>query len=141
MESLRSRLVEATLAWEKAFGNAPLITTVVSEFDAARLIGCSIESYSSAMQGCSAVQKGHDFVFNGAKYQVKGNRPSGKPGSAVSWVPKATNYSWDFLVWILYNPRFEIQEAWEWAVSDYITAFDSVKRLSPSHMRKGRQLA
>lgn len=141
MEELRGKLVEVTLAWESAFGNAPLITTVLSEFDAARLVGCSLEAYSSTMQGTSAVQKGHDFVFNGVRYQVKGNRPSGKRGSFVTWVPKATNYDWDYLVWILYNSLYEIQEAWQWEVADYVDAFDGIKRLSPAHLRQGKQLA
>jgi len=56
-------------------------------------------------------------------------------------VPKAKNYEWDFLIWVLYNPHYEIEEAWLWAVSAYIAAFDSVKRLSPSHYRQGKRLA
>lgn len=141
MDELREQLIRAALAWERAYGNAPQITTVLSEYDAALLVGCSTESYSRAMQGMSAVQKGHDFVFNGARYQVKGNRPSGKRGSFVTWVPKATNYHWDFLVWILYNSQYQIQEAWLWDVAAYVHAFDSVKRLSPAHLRQGKQLA
>ena len=141
MERLRERLVQATLDWERAFGNAPLITTVLSEYDAANLVGCSLEVYSTSMQGCSAVQKGHDFIFNGSRYQVKGNRPSGKPGSFVTWVPKATNYHWDYLIWILYNSHYHIQEAWQWEVAAYAEAFDSVKRLSPAHLRLGKRLA
>jgi len=136
MSKLREQLVKATLAWERAFGNAPLITTVLSEYDAALLVGCSAAAYSLAMQGVSAVQKGHDFIFNGAKYQVKGNRPSGKRGSFVTWVPKATNYHW-----ILYDSQYQIQEAWQWEVAAYVEAFDSVKRLSPAHLRLGTQLA
>ena len=73
MEELREQLVKATLAWERAFGNAPLITTVFSEYDAARLVGCTADSYSCSMQGVTAVQKGHDFIFNSARYQVKGS--------------------------------------------------------------------
>jgi hypothetical protein len=141
MERLREQLVEATLAWERTFGNAPLITTVLSEYDAARLIGCPIDAYSSVMQGMTAVQKGHDFIFNGDRYQVKGNRPSGKPGSFVTWVPKATNYNWDYLVWILYDSQYQIQEAWQWDVAAYVEAFDAVKRLSPAHLRLGKRLA
>lgn len=141
MEELREQLVKATLAWERAFGNAPLITTVLSEYDAARLVGCSTDSYSCAMQGMTAVQKGHDFIFNGARYQVKGNRPSGKPGSFVTWVPKATNYHWDYLVWVLYDSQYHIQEAWQWDVAAYREAFDAVKRLSPAHLRLGKKLA
>gem|GEM_PF-2714817 len=49
-----------------------------------------------------------------ARYQVKGNRPSGKLGSFVNLVPKAYNYDWDFRIWILYNSRHEIQEACLW---------------------------
>lgn len=141
MGELREQLVKVTLAWESAFGNAPQITTVLSEYDAANLVGCSLEVYSSSMQGCSAVQKGHDFIFNGSRYQVKGNRPSGKPGSFVTWVPKATNYHWDYLIWILYNSQYQIQEAWQWDVAAYVEAFDGVTRLSPGHLRKGKRLA
>jgi hypothetical protein len=140
-DELRNQLVQATLAWERAFGNAPLITTVLSEHDAARLVGCTADAYSRCMQGSTAVQKGHDFVFNGARYQVKGNRPSGKPGSMVTWVPKATNYDWDYLVWVLYDSQYNIQEAWQWDVAAYVSAFHAVKRLSPAHLRKGLRLA
>lgn len=141
MNELRQRLVEVALAWERAFGNAPSITSVLSELDAALLVGCGLNEYSNHMQGKTSVQKGHDFVFNGARYQVKSNRPSGKPGSLVTWVPKATNYEWEFLIWVHYNPQYEIQEAWLWERTAYIAAFDSAKRLSPSHYRQGKRLA
>ena len=141
MKTLRNRLVETVLAWEKSFGNAPSITSALSELDAALLLGCSLDEYSIAMQGMTSVQKGYDFKFNGHRYQVKANRPSGKPGSFVTMVPKATNYEWDFLIWVLYNPGYEIQEAWLWEVSEYKAAFDSTKRLSPKHYREGKRLA
>lgn len=141
MNELRQKLVEAALAWEHAFGNAPSITSALSEFDAAILVGHSAKEYSASMQGKTSLQKGFDFEFDGSRYQVKGNRPSGKPGSFVTLVPKAKNYDWDFLVWVLYNPQYEIQEAWLWEVSAYIAAFDSIKRLSPSHYRQGKRLA
>jgi hypothetical protein len=140
MNKLRQNLINNALAWEKAFGNSPAITSVISEFDAALLVGCSMEEYSANMQGKSAVQKGHDFVFNGARYQVKGNRPSGKRGSFVTLVPKAKNYEWDFLVWVLYNPQYEVQEAWLWEVSEYKAAFETIKRLAPAHYRRGKRL-
>ena len=98
MEDLGERVVRATLAWEHAFGNAPQITTVLCEYDAANLIGCATDSYSPAMQGVTAVQKGHAFILNGARYQVKGNRPSGKRGGLVTWVPNATLYERDYLI-------------------------------------------
>lgn len=140
MNDLRAGLVDATLAWERAYGNAPLVTTVLSEYDAAILVGHTDAEYADSMRGVTTVQKGFDFVFKGRRYQVKGNRPSGKPGSTVTWVPKATNYEWDFLVWILYDPRFVIQEAWQWEVEAYKKAFYEIKRLSPSHMRNGVNL-
>jgi hypothetical protein len=71
---------------------------------------------------------------------VKANRPSGKPGSPVTLVPKVKNYEWDRLIWLLYDREFHIQEAWEWTVNDYRAAFDMVTRLSPFDMRRGRLL-
>lgn len=128
------------LDWERSYGNAPSITAVVSEYDAAKLIGLSEKDYSCSMVGVTAVRKGFDFLFDGKRYQVKANRPSGKRGSFVTWVPKATNYDWDYLIWILYNPIFEIQEAWLWDVASYKTNFDTIKRLSPAHYRAGKKL-
>jgi hypothetical protein len=138
---LRSDLVSIALRWEQRFGNAPSITTVLSEYDAAMLVGMSEDQYAASMQGATSVQQGYDFKFNGHRFQVKGNRPSGKPGSNVTWVPKATNYDWDHLIWILYDPGFQIVEAWQWDVSSYKTQFHEVKRLSPAHHRQGKCLA
>lgn len=138
---LRNELVAIALRWEQRFGNAPSITSTLSEYDAAILVGMTEDEYSSAMAGATTVQKGYDFEFNGQRYQVKGNRPSGKPGSNVTWVPKATNYDWDHLVWILYDPRYNIVEAWQWDVRLYQQEFHEVKRLSPAHHRRGKCLS
>ncbi|MCY1206642.1 hypothetical protein D9M72_182160 [compost metagenome] len=140
MHDLRDRLVTVTLEWERAFGNAPAITSTLSEFDAAILLGLTLEEYEESMRGATAVQKGYDFRYQGKRYQVKGNRPSGKPGSYVTWVPKAMNYDWDCLVWILYDSKYKIEEAWLWDVTDYRNEFDVIKRLSPAHYRRGQQL-
>jgi hypothetical protein len=137
---LRRRLVAAALEWESAFGNAPSITSALSEYDAAILVGCSPEEYSSSMRGVTAVQKGFDFKRGTIRYQVKANRPSGKPGSFVTLVAKAANYDWDFLIWVLYNPKYEVQEAWMWDVVAYKEAFDSIKTLRPKHYRLGKSL-
>jgi hypothetical protein len=91
------------------------------------LVGCSMREYGQCMQGVTAVRHGYDFQFNGQRYQVKANRPSGKPGSFVTLVPKAQNYDWDFLIWILYNKNYEIEEAWLWEAISYD------KRLSSSN--------
>ena len=140
MHDLRDRLVAVTLEWERAFGNAPAITSTLSEFDAAILLGLTPQQYSDCMRGATAVQKGYDFKYQGKRYQVKGNRPSGKRGSFVAWVPKALNHDWDCLVWILYDSKYTIAEAWLWDVEEYRGEFDLVKRLSRAHYRKGRRL-
>jgi len=141
MNDLRHRLVAVTLEWERAFANAPSIATAISEYDAAMLLGLSGVEYSRTMRGATSVQKGYDFKHNGIRYQVKGTRPSGKPGSHITKVPSATNYDWDQLVWVSYNSKYEIHEAWLWDVEAYKAKFHDVKRLSPSHMRQGKRLA
>ena len=138
--TLRENLVETALQWQKNFGVAPSITSAISEYDAAMLIGMSESEYSEYMQDKTAVSKGSDFVFKNIRYQVKANRPSGKKGSFVTKVPKASNYDWDKLIWILYDKNYVIQEAWEWNVEDYKLAFADIKRLSPQHYRQGNCL-
>ena len=137
---LRDELVKIALQWQEKFGVAPSITSTISEYDAAMLVGMSENEYSDYMKDKTAVNKGSDFVFKNIRYQVKANRPSGKKGSFVTMVPKATNYEWDRLIWILYDKNYVIQEAWEWDVEEYKVAFDDIKRLSPDHYRKGRCL-
>ena len=140
IEQLRDKLVEIALRWQERYGVAPSITSTISEYDAAMLIGMSENEYSDYMRDKTAVNKGNDFVLNNTRYQVKANRPSGKKGSFVTMVPKATNYEWDRLIWILYDKNLVMHDAWEWEVKDYKLAFDNIKRLSPDHYRKGRCL-
>ena len=137
---LRDKLVEIALQWQEKFGVAPQITTVVSEYDAAMLVGMPEREYSEYMEDKTAVNKGSDFVFNHKRYQIKANRPSGKPGSFVTRCPKASNYEWDKLIWILYDKYYIMLEAWEWDVIDYKSAFDCKKRISPDDYRKGKCL-
>lgn len=141
MSDLRRRLVAVALEWERTFANAPSVTTAISEYDAAMLVGLSEAQYSQSMQGSTSVQKGYDFKFGAFRYQVKGNRPSGKSGSKITKVPGALNYDWDQLIWILYDTNYEIQEAWAWDVNAYRNEFHELKRLSPAHMRTGKRLA
>ena len=138
--SLRNKLVDTALQWQERFGVAPSITSAISEYDAALLVGMTENEYSDYMQDKTAVSKGADFIFNKTRYQVKANRPSGKKGSFVTMVPKATNYEWDKLIWILYDKNYVMQEAWEWCVKDYQAAFDGIKRLSRNHYRNGKCL-
>ena len=139
-DDLRNALIDLVLEWERRYGVAPFITSAISEFDAARLVGHTPESLALDCVGRTAVTRGTDFCHNGIRYQVKACRPSGKRGSFVTWVPKATNYEWDRLIWLLYDRSFQVLEAWEWTVESYKTGFDTVKRLSPTHMRMGRTL-
>ncbi|SEA42480.1 MULTISPECIES: hypothetical protein [Acidovorax] len=137
---LRAALVSMVLEWERRYGVAPSATSAISEHDAALLVGHTPESFSLDCIGRTAVRRGTDFCLRGVRYQVKACRPSGKPGSFVTWVPKARNYEWDRLIWILYDREFRILEAWEWTVEEYRSAFDTVNRLSPALMREGRAL-
>ena len=104
--SLRNKLIDTALQWQERFGVAPSITSAISEYDAALLVGMTENEYSDYMQDKTAVSKGADFIFNKTRYQVKANRPSGKKGSFVTMVPKATNYEWDKLIWILYDKNW-----------------------------------
>jgi hypothetical protein len=140
MSRIRNELVTLALEWQEKFGVAPAITSAISELDAALLVGMSEFQYSEFMQSQTAVQKGLDFIFEGLRYQIKANRPSGKKGSRVTIVPKAKNYDWDILIWILYNKEYELQEAWAWQVEDYIEKFHEVKRLAPKDYRNGVSL-
>lgn len=138
---LRARLVGVAREWQKQYGVAPAITSALSEYDAAMLVGCTEEEYSLCTRAQTAVQRGHDFTYGGARYQVKANRPSGKPGSFVTLVAKPKKYEWEYLVWILYDNGYVIQEAWLWEVGPFKAAFDAVPRLAPKHMRQGKRIA
>jgi hypothetical protein len=137
MSTLRDRLVSLALEWEQTFGVAPQITSALSEYDAAMLMGMSELEYAEAMRRATAVQRGHDFVHKGIRYQVKGTRPSGKPGSKITKVPSVNNFDWDVLIWICYDTKYDIQEGWSWQVADYKLAFEAITRISPAHMRAG----
>ena len=137
---LRKKLVEIALEWQNKFGIAPAITSTISEYDAAMLLGMTEDEYSRYMQDKTAVARGHDFIFNNKKYQVKAHRPSGKLGSKITNAGKAKNYEWDILIWIRYNMNYQIKEAWSWDRDLYIKNFDNIKRISPEDMRKGIKL-
>jgi len=139
-DELRNRLVAVALEWERVFGVAPAITRAVSEYDAACLVGHTDETYGLACAERTAVSRGCDFIFDGIRYQIKANRPSGKHGSFVTKVAEAKNYDWHRLIWILYDRNFIVQEAWQWEVAEYQTAFEGRSRLSPDDMRKGKRL-
>ncbi len=140
MATLRMQLVDLALKWQESYGVAPSITSAISEYDAAMLVGMSENEYSDYMQGVTAVQKGHDFIHGGVRYQIKAHRPSGKRGSKITNAGKARNYEWDVLIWLRYNQFYEIEEAWSWERENYIENFDSQKRVSPEDMRRGDSL-
>ena len=140
MDSLRRRLVDLALEWQQRYGVAPHITAALAEYDASRLLECPEDEYCSQMKTRTAVSRGHDFVFQGMRYQVKANRPSGKPGSFVTLVAKPKNYDWDFLIWILYDSFYRVQEAWLWEVQAYRDRFATQNRISPRDMRHGTPL-
>ena len=76
-DALRSALVSTVLEWERRYGVAPSITSAVSEYDAARLVGHTPESFSMDCVGRTAVTRGTDFCHAGLRYQVKACRQAG----------------------------------------------------------------
>ena len=140
MPDLRSKLVEATLEWQRRYGVAPQITSSLAEYDAAMLVGMSDDEYRADCVGRTAVTKGFDFLHEGVRYQVKGNRPSGKPGSRVTLVSRAKNFDWDRLVWVLYDTQYQLVEAWMWDVAAYRARLAPLKRIGPPEMRGGQRL-
>jgi hypothetical protein len=140
MPYLRDILVKVALEWEEIYSVIPSITSSISEFDAAKLVGCDEHTYSTIMRGRTAVSKGYDFMFDGKRYQIKANRPSGKPGSKVTIVPKANNYNWDILIWILYDEEYNIVEAWMFDVATYKAKFAAKKVVRPADMRTGKRI-
>lgn len=137
---LRDTLVSVALQWQARYGVAPAITSTISELDAALLVGMTDDEYAADCATRTAVTKGHDFVHHGVRYQVKANRPSGKPGSPVSLVAKAKNLEWDNLIWLLYNIDYTLAEAWMWNVEDYAREVTPLKYSRPVHMRAGHDL-
>ena len=85
---LRDKLVEIALQWQSKYGVAPQSTSVISEFDAAMLVGMSESDYSDYMQDKTAVSKGADFVFNHQRYQVKANSQVVSPEVKSQWFLK-----------------------------------------------------
>lgn len=134
---IRAKLVNVILKWQRKFGVAPAITGALAEYDAARLVGHTHATLEEDCAERTAVTKGYDFTFEGKRYQVKANRPSGRPGSTVTLVGKANNYEWDYLIWVLYNRQYIIQEVWKWDRQSYQQAFHKQKRISPKDMRTG----
>lgn len=96
---------------------------------------------AEAIGDASAVRRGYDFTWEGLRYQVKANRPSGRRGSPVTKCAKATNYDFDVLLWLLYDPAFVLQEAWRWNVGPYREVCGPLVHVRPQHMRQGQRLA
>lgn len=135
--NLRQELVEISMKWQSKYGVSPAITSAISEYDAALIVGMSDKEYSNYMQDRTAVSRGWDFVHNNIRYQIKAHRPSGKPGSKITNAGKAKNYDWDKLIWIRYDVEFNIQEVWCWDREAYINNFHTKVRISPEDMRQG----
>lgn len=138
---LRGRLVAVALEWHDFYGNAPAITGALGERDAATLLlGMTEEEYAATAKGRAVVAKGFDFEHEGNKYQIKAARPSGRPGSVITWVKKPANYDWDFLIWIRYDKEYVIQEAWKWPRDRFRSEFESKQRLHPKDLVGGIRL-
>ena len=84
----------------------------------------------------TAVTKGYDFIWQGKRFQVKANRPSGKFGSYITLVSKPRNLDWDELIWVLYNRHYEIEEAWQCDLQTYTEKLHNHNYLRPNHLRE-----
>lgn len=100
-QDLRDSIVRVALEWEHRYGVAPAVTSALSEYDAALLVGHDDVTFAADCVGRTAVTRGSDFSHDGKRYQVKACRPSGKPGSTITKVPKASNDDWEILIWVL----------------------------------------
>lgn len=136
LSKLRKQLVELCLKWEKLVGVAPSITSAISEYDAMVLVGINEENIIKTAKDKTSRQKGYDFINKGIKYQVKANRPSYKKNSPVTITSKAKNYDFDKLIWILYDSKFIIQEAWICEVNNYKEKLGQLKEVRPKHIRE-----
>lgn len=142
--TIRDQLVQTVLEWEERFGFFPGqagVTAAVSEYDAAMMLGHNEAEYIASIRGRSSVGRGHDFWFSNKRIQVKANRPSGRPGSAV-WNagPKAKIDGWDVLIYILYDKHYVVQEAYRFDRDQYERMFANKESLRLEDMRKGRKL-
>ncbi len=68
---LREKLVEIALAWQEKFGVAPSVTSSISEYDAAILVGMPEAEYSNYMQGRTAVSRGMISFFKASGIKLK----------------------------------------------------------------------
>ncbi|SPF35732.1 ribonuclease HI, degrades RNA of DNA-RNA hybrids (modular protein) [Syntrophobacter sp. SbD1] len=140
--SLRNELVNVVLRWEDRYGCFPGqagVTAAVSEYDAAMLLGCSESEYADCLRERTAVSSGYDFLAaDGQRIQVKANRPSGNPGSAV-WNAgsKVKSIAWDILIYVLYDQGYKMLEAWKFTPELYERLFAGKSKLSIDDMRKG----
>jgi hypothetical protein len=143
--TIRNQLVQIVLEWEKRFGFFPGqagVTAAVSEYDAAMRLGLDETEYIASTRGRSSVGRGYDFLFKNKRIQVKANRPSGRPGSAV-WNagPKVKTDGWDKLIYILYDKDYEVIEAYQFDCNTYEKMFSNKKKLRLEDMRKGDKLS
>ena len=53
--TLRNKLIDIALQWQESFGVAPSITSALSEYDAAMLVGMPENEYSEYMKDKTAV--------------------------------------------------------------------------------------
>jgi len=133
---IRKQLVSIAREWQLQFGVAPAIVSALSEYDAAMLIEMPETEYSASMKNATAVRRGFDFVYEDTEYQVKANRPSGRPGSRVTKVGNPKNDNWSVLIWILYDCDYNLLEAWRWSRADFRIKYLQGQRLSPDHIRQ-----
>jgi len=142
--TIRDTLVQTVLKWEETFGFFPGqagITAAISEYDAARKLGLNEVDYQASIPDRTAVSRGYDFIFRNERIQVKANRPSRRPGSAVWNVGKKVKTDgWDILIYILYDEDYVIQKAYKFKSDEYQRMFSDKTSLRLEDMRQGTSL-
>ena len=131
----REQLISQSLAWESAFGKSPSITGELGEIDAIFSLGFLTPETLRKRRSASAVKSKSDFEVNGLRYQVKANRPSGRPGSKVTKIGVPKPDGWDELLWVLYNKDYRVQEFWKIDHRTFWQALGGNKHLRPKIIR------
>ena len=139
-DTLRTTLVALVPEWEKRYGVAPFITAAVSEYDAARLVGHTPETFFAGLRGSHGSYSRHGLLLQRSSVSDQSLSAQRKTRFVHYLGAKSNELRMGSTGLASVCGEFQLLEAWEWYVADYQSSFDTIKRLSPAHMRTGRRL-
>ena len=99
--TLRNKLVDIALDWQENFGVAPSITSAISEYDAAMLIGMPESEYSDYMQDKTAVSKFPRVIGTGTLVRYLSRICGTFPYDSVVPVPMIRVFIFLYLIVVL----------------------------------------